>query len=196
MTRSALIVGYLLIMMLGAVGCAAGEKPAEPSNTTEPVKSEGVVSMQITSTAFTQGESIPAEYTADGANVSPPLNWGKAPAGTRSFALICDDPDAPMGTWVHWVVWNLPPDSTGLPKAVPHGAGITGGGMQGNNSGGKDGYMGPAPPSGTHRYFFKLYALDAELSLAAGSTKADLLKAMEGHIIGSGELMGTYSRNR
>jgi len=143
-----------------------------------------------------QGRGFFAVQTADGADVSPALAWGKSPAGTKSLALICDDPDAPAGTWVHWVVWNLPPTSSGLPKAVPHGDTLAGGGLQGKNGSGKPGYSGPAPPSGTHRYFFKLYALDTVLDLPAGSNKAELLKAMEGHIIGSGELMGRYSRDK
>jgi len=189
-STSAFIIAFLMITMLGAVGCAASEKPADLTK-----GGEGVT-MQITSTAFAQGDIMPAEYTVDGADVSPPLAWGKVPAGTKSIALICDDPDAPMGTWVHWVAWNLPPTSTGLPKAVPQGDTIAGGGMQGKNGSGKLGYSGPAPPSGTHRYFFKVYALDTELDLSAGSSNANLLKAMEGHVIGSGELMGRYSRNK
>jgi Raf kinase inhibitor-like YbhB/YbcL family protein len=185
-----IILVMMAITMMGAMGCAAAEKPADLSK-------EGTeATMQITSTAFEHGDMMPVEYTADGANVNPALAWGKVPAGTKSLALICDDPDAPMGTWVHWVVWNLPPTSSGLPWAVPHGDAIAGGGLQGRNGSGKLGYSGPAPPSGTHRYFFKLYALDTELDLPAGSGKADLLKAMEGHILGSGELMGRYSREK
>lgn len=185
-----IILMFFTAIMAGVMGCAAAEKPADLSK-------EGTeATMQITSTAFEHGDMIPAEYTADGADVSPALAWGKVPAGTKSLALICDDPDAPAGTWVHWVVWNLPPASSGLPKALPHGDTLAGGGLQGKNGSGKPGYSGPAPPSGTHRYFFKLYALDTVLDLPAGSNKAELLKAMEGHILGSGELMGRYSRDK
>jgi Raf kinase inhibitor-like YbhB/YbcL family protein len=185
-----IILMFFTAIMAGVMGCAAAEKPTDLS------KGGEEVTMQITSTAFEHGDMIPAEYTADGADVSPALTWGKVPAASKSLALICDDPDAPAGTWVHWVVWNLPPTSSGLPKAVPHGDTIDGGGLQGKNGSGKLGYSGPAPPSGTHRYFFKLYALETVLDLPAGSSKADLLKAMEGHVIGSGELMGRYSRNK
>jgi len=149
---------------------------------------------ELTSSAFAAGESIPRKYTCDGDDVSPPLEWTDPPAGTQSFALICDDPDAPVGTWVHWVVYDLPAETRGLPEAVPADADLPGGGRSGENSWRRLGYGGPCPPSGTHRYFFKLYALDTVLGLDAGAGKKQVLKAMEGHVLAQAEVMGTYSR--
>lgn len=137
---------------------------------------------------------IPKEETCDGANHSPQLAWSSAPEKTKSFALIADDPDAPGKTWVHWVVFNLPPSARGLPENVPPQETIAGGGKQGTNDFGKLGYGGPCPPSGTHRYYFKLYALDVELPLDSSATKDKLLKAMEGHVLAEGQLMGKYQR--
>ena len=152
--------------------------------------------MQLESSAFTSGQAIPQKHTCDAQDRSPALNWSDAPQGTKSFALIADDPDAPAGTWVHWVIFNLPAQTHGLPEGVPStdsGAG----GTQGRNDFGKPGYGGPCPPPGKpHRYFFKLYALDSTLDLKAGAKKADLEKAMQGHILGQAELMGTYQRGR
>jgi len=149
---------------------------------------------ELTSTAFAHGESIPRKYTCDGEDISPPLLWGDPPQGTQSFALIADDPDAPMGTWVHWVLYNLSAESRALPEAVPPDADLPDGSRHGQNSWGRLGYGGPCPPSGTHRYFFKLYALDRVLDLAAGASKEQLLQAMEGHILAQTELMGLYTR--
>ncbi|HUI31535.1 MAG TPA: YbhB/YbcL family Raf kinase inhibitor-like protein [Candidatus Acidoferrales bacterium] len=151
-------------------------------------------SFSITSTAFKEGETIPQKYTGDGQNISPPLKWESVPAQAKSFALIADDPDAPMGTWVHWVIFNIPPAATGLSENVPRKDSLTNGSLQGINDSRKIGYDGPSPPSGTHRYYFKLYALDAVLKLSSGITKPQLLKAMEGHILAQTQLMGRYSR--
>jgi Raf kinase inhibitor-like YbhB/YbcL family protein len=152
------------------------------------------MAFQLTSTAFKHGETIPRKYSCDGQDISPPLAWGDPPQGTQSFALIMDDPDAPAGVWVHWVLYNLPAGSRGLPEAVPTDAQLADGSRQGKNSWGKVGYGGPCPPRGTHRYFFRLYALDRALDLAAGASKEQLLKAMEGHILTQAELMGKYTR--
>ena len=149
---------------------------------------------ELTSTAFTPGEPIPRKYTCDGEDISPPLRWSDPPQNTRSFALIADDPDAPMGTWVHWVLYNLPAETRTLPEAVPPDADLPDGSRHGKNGWPRLGYGGPCPPSGTHRYFFKLYALDTVLELAAGASKKQLLRAMEGHILGQAELMGLYTR--
>jgi Raf kinase inhibitor-like YbhB/YbcL family protein len=149
---------------------------------------------ELTSSAFAAGGSIPSRYTCDGEDISPPLAWTDPPQGTQSFALICDDPDAPVGTWVHWVLYNLPAETQTLPGAVPPDADLPGGGQHGENSWRRLGYGGPCPPSGTHRYFFKLYALDTVLDLAAGAGKKQLLRAMEGHILAQAELMGVYAR--
>jgi Raf kinase inhibitor-like YbhB/YbcL family protein len=151
--------------------------------------------MQITSTAFKQGEPIPAPYTCDGDDTSPPLKWTHAPPGTKSFALIADDPDAPVGTWVHWVIYNLPPDTAELAAGIVKMPTLDNGASQGMNDFHRPGYGGPCPPPGkAHRYYFKLYALDAVLDLKPGATKKDLLKAMERHVVGEGQLMGTYQR--
>lgn len=144
----------------------------------------------MSSTAFTAGETIPARYTCDGEDAVPPLAWSGAPAGTRSFALIVDDPDAPGRTFVHWVLFNLPAGATGLPESEKSGE-------PGSTDFGKTGYGGPCPPPGKpHRYYFKLYALDGPLSLRRGASKADVERAMEGHVLASAQLMGTYARRR
>jgi len=150
--------------------------------------------MKLTSSAFAEGAMIPAQYSCDGQDISPPLAWTDLPGGAKSLALICDDPDAPVGTWVHWVAFNLPPDMTGLPEAVAADKSLRGGGVQGTNSWRRIGYGGPCPPSGTHRYLFKLYALDNVLSLASNATAKDLQAAMKGHILAEAQLMGRYKR--
>ncbi|MGD9929954.1 MAG: YbhB/YbcL family Raf kinase inhibitor-like protein [Mangrovibacterium sp.] len=150
--------------------------------------------MEIHSSAFDEGATIPKKYTCDGPNVSPPLRWSGVPAGTKTLALICDDPDAPVGTWVHWVIWNLPTATTELAEHVPPVELLTNGAHQGKNDFRKIGYGGPCPPRGSHRYFFSLFALNTELQLKPGSTKADLLKAMDGHILAEALLMGRYQR--
>ncbi|MBD3259784.1 YbhB/YbcL family Raf kinase inhibitor-like protein [Candidatus Woesearchaeota archaeon] len=145
--------------------------------------------MKITSPAFEDGKAIPAEYTCKGSDISPELNFEEVPEEAKSLALVMDDPDAPMGTWDHWVVFNIPATATKVAKGTePEG-------VAGKNSWDKTGYGGPCPPSGTHRYYFKLYALDAELNLAQGATKAELMKAMQGHIIAEARLMGTFSKD-
>jgi Raf kinase inhibitor-like YbhB/YbcL family protein len=157
-----------------------------------------VMSLQITSTAFSEGQPIPAKYSCEGRDISPPLAWisqGGTPANIKSFALIMDDPDAPMGIWVHWVLYDLPANATGLPEDVAKTQVISNGAKQGLNTWPRLGYGGPCPPPGKpHRYFFKLYALDKMLDLKSGLTKKDLLKAMEGHVLAEGQLMGTYQR--
>ncbi len=150
--------------------------------------------MEIKSTAFQHGARIPAKHTCDGADVSPPLEWVKAPAGTKNFALICDDPDAPMGTWVHWVIYDIPAGITNLPEKVPALKELPSGAKQGVTDFRTVGYGGPCPPSGEHRYFFKLYALDGPTGLKPGATKAQLLAAMKGRILAEAELMGKYKR--
>ncbi len=154
-----------------------------------------MTTIQLTSAAFSEGQAIPRQYTGDDANVSPPLAWSGPPDSTQSFALICDDPDAPRGTWVHWVLFDLPADARGLEEDVPANATLASGARQGKNDFGKVGYGGPAPPRGKpHRYFFKLYALDTVLTLPAGATQAQVAAAMQGHVLAEGQLMGTYQR--
>ena len=150
--------------------------------------------IKITSSAFEDGGLIPPKYTCDGADISPPLQWEAVPKGTGSIALICDDPDAPMGTFVHWVLFNLPADTKELAENIPTDRVLPNGAKQGITDFRRIGYGGPCPPSGTHRYFLKIYALDTELDLAPGAGKPDLLNAMEGHILGKGELIGKYKR--
>jgi Raf kinase inhibitor-like YbhB/YbcL family protein len=148
----------------------------------------------LTSSAFQDGEGIPSQYTCDGRDVSPPLAWTAPPPGAKSLALINDDPDAPMGTWVHWVVYNLPPSARQLAEAFPAEPERPDGTRQGMTDFGRIGYGGPCPPSGTHRYVFTLYALETVLSLGPGATKAKLEEAMHGHIVGQAQLIGTYRR--
>ncbi|MBI3469082.1 MAG: YbhB/YbcL family Raf kinase inhibitor-like protein [Planctomycetes bacterium] len=153
------------------------------------------MSLEVKSSAFTAGQTIPKKYTADGPDVSPPLEWGEPPAGTKSLALICDDPDAPVGTWVHWVLWGLAADTRVLGENVPKEESLSNGVKQGRNDFKRIGYGGPAPPRGpAHRYFFKVYALDNVPDLKSGATKAELERAMKGHILDQGELMGMYGR--
>jgi len=140
----------------------------------------------VRSQAFGQKQKIPSKYTCDGDDVNPPLKIEQLPSEAKSLVLIIDDPDAPSGTWDHWVVWNIPPTDKIEENAVP--------GIEGTNSFGKHSYGGPCPPSGTHRYYFKVYALDAELKLGSNSKKKDVEKAMQNHILAKGELIGLYSR--
>jgi len=151
--------------------------------------------IDISSAAFAEGQQIPVKYTCDGEDISPPLKWEAVPDGTKSIALICDDPDAPMGTFVHWVLYNLPPETRELPENMSSQAALSNGTRQGTTSFGRTGYGGPCPPGGTHRYYFKIYALDAEIDPGRpGFKKEDLLKAMKGHILAEGQLMGRYTR--
>ena len=152
------------------------------------------MAVEVTSHAFEDGAEIPARCTCDGLDVSPPLSWDSVPDGTQSLALIADDPDAPRETFVHWMIYDLPPDTRGPPEDVPNQRTLPSGAAQGVNGAGSVGYMGPCPPSGSHRYFFNVYALDTELGLGGGATKEDVLSAMEGHVLDEGQLMGTYRR--
>ena len=152
------------------------------------------MAIKVTSAAFENGGMIPSKYTCDGADVSVPLMWEGVPDGAKSIALIADDPDAPMGTWVHWVVYDLPPETRELEEHMPVAAKLDNGAKQGVTDFKRVGYGGPCPPSGTHRYFFKVYALDTIIEASGMLDKAGLLKAMEGHIIGQGQIMGKYRR--
>lgn len=145
--------------------------------------------MKLTSSAFENGNDIPSKYTCDGGDLIPPLNISEVPENTKSLALIIDDPDAPVGLWVHFILWNIDPMTSEIAENI-----VPTGSISGINSWGKTGYGGPCPPSGTHRYFFKLYALDTTLDLSSTIDKAGLKKAMEGHILDQAELLGKYSR--
>ena len=205
-----LILVLSCLLAVSLIGCATKPEPAETAQPAEDGESSGDTDRQdnneetqppqtdqegdlpmimaLTSPSFNNGESIPTKYTCDSDDISPELDWFGIPEGTVSMALIMDDPDAPVGTWVHWVLFNLPMDLSGLRE------GMTGVGLDGTNSWNRTGYGGPCPPSGTHRYFFKLYALDSYLDLESGADKKAVLAAMEGRILGQAELMGTYSR--
>jgi Raf kinase inhibitor-like YbhB/YbcL family protein len=151
----------------------------------------------LSSAAFAEGTTIPARHTCEGENLSPALAWTGVPVGTRSFALICDDPDAPRGTWVHWVLYNLPPATRSLAEAIPPEANGPDGSLQGRSSFNRTGYGGPCPPpGGPHRYFFRLHALDSALNLPPGVNRSDLEAAMAGHVLGHAVTMGTYERRK
>lgn len=146
----------------------------------------------ITSNAFANDSLIPSRYTCDGANVSPQLSWTNGPENTKSYALICDDPDAPSKTWVHWLVFNIPAET----NSIDEGAASIAGAQYGKNDFGNTNYGGPCPPSGTHHYHFKIYALNCMLPLKNGATKKEIEDAMKGHILAQGELVGLYSRKK
>jgi Raf kinase inhibitor-like YbhB/YbcL family protein len=155
------------------------------------------MSFELTSTAFQHGQPIPRKYTADGRDVSPPLKWTDPPAGAKSLALVCEDPDAPRGTWTHWVIFNLPAESRELADSVPPEETLANGTTQGVNDFGRVGYGGPAPPPpGVHRYFFRLFALDRRLHLPAGAGKDQLQTALRRRALAEAELMGTYARGQ
>jgi len=151
--------------------------------------------MKLQSAAFEEQGMVPSRHTCDGDDLSPPLTWDDPPEATKCFALVSDDPDAPGGTWIHWVVWNIPPESRGLPQGVPKVAELADGTRQGITDFRRVGYGGPCPPSGTHRYFFRLYALDAKMDLPSGASRNDLDGCMRGHVLAQAELMGKYRRS-
>lgn len=181
-------LGVLIsIPSMGLVACTPGDQ----SRVNEPQVAK---TMTLQTNAFSPNSPIPTKYTCDGEEVSPALQWDAPPENTQSLVLIADDPDAPGRTFVHWVIYDLPPDLRQLPEALPPDPILSKGGVHGKNDFNRYGYGGPCPPRGTHRYFFKLYALDTLLDLPPGAEKAEVLTAMEGHILAGGELVGQYSR--
>ena len=171
-----------LILILACVACQASSPGGEEEG-------DAQMPMTISSTAFSEGDEIPRRHTCDGEDLSPPLTWSGTPNDLQSLVMITDDPDAPSGTFVHWVLYNIPPDTSSLSE------GVSGVGTQGVNGFGKSGYGGPCPPKGpAHRYFFKIYALDTSLNLQSSATKAEVEMAMQGHVLAQGQLMGTYKR--
>ncbi len=191
MVLSARLTTALILLSVGLLvaGCRSetSPQPSSPSGT-------ATSGLTLDSPAFAQGEPIPRAYTCDGDDISPPLTWTDPPADTVTFALVMEDPDAPGGTWEHWVIFDVPGDASGLPEAIPPEPRLPDGSVQGLNSWGRVGYGGPCPPGGRHRYFFRLYALDTRLELGADTTAAQLMEALEGHVLARAELMGVYSR--
>jgi Raf kinase inhibitor-like YbhB/YbcL family protein len=171
--RKAIIPGALAVALAAIVSFAAGG-----------------ARMKITSSAFQQGGNIPSKFSCDGANTSPPLQISDVPSGAKSLVLVVDDPDAPSGLFTHWTVWNIPPQTSTIAE------GSTPKGVQGTNDFGKSGYGGPCPPSGAHRYYFKIFALDRDLDLPSGAKRSQLDAAMKGHVIAQGQLMGRYARKK
>ena len=196
--------GPALLALATLVACSSDTKQTPDGDREQPAGGDRVAKMELSSTAFEPGRPMPKKHTFDGNDVSPPLSWSGLPEGTKELALICDDPDAPDPDnpadepWVHWVIYKIPADAGGLPEAVAKDERLEepAGAIQGVNSWSPDdiGYRGPKPPVGTHRYFFKLYALDAELAVEPGLDKKTLLEAMEDHVLAQGQLMGTYKR--
>jgi Raf kinase inhibitor-like YbhB/YbcL family protein len=191
MQKVGLLFTSLVLLILGVVAGCVQPVPLEEQALPE----SGELLFTISSSAFATGENIPVMYTCDGQSISPPLTWSEGPPGTASFALILEDPDAPVKNFTHWVIFNLPPDTPGLPEAVPKDGTLASGALQGKNGGGSIGYMGPCPPKGlAHHYLFNLYALDKSLDLSAGATKDQVRQAMGGHILAQSMLVGLYQR--
>ena len=183
--------GYKVVVLISSAFCFS----AWPSGKPYAQEKGGTMSLQISSTAFSAGETMPKKFTCDGPDVSPQLKWNDPPANTQSIALIMDDPDAPVGTWVHWVLYDLPAATRELSEGVPKQEQLSSGARQGRNDFGTIGYNGPCPPPGKpHRYFFKLYSLDSKLDLKAGASKAELERTMKSHILGRAQLIGKYGR--
>jgi Raf kinase inhibitor-like YbhB/YbcL family protein len=185
---------FILLLVASLASCSSCTNTN--IRATQPGPISDVFPFQLTSPAFHSGDEIPMLYTCDSSNISPALHWSNPPANTANMALIMDDPDAPNQTWVHWVVYNIPATDTGLAMHFPIDSTLSNGIKQGFTSFQTIGYGGPCPPTGVHRYFFKLYALDANLKIPAGLTKTQLLNAMKGHILGETELMGKYIRKK
>jgi hypothetical protein len=167
------------------------------SNDVQPAAKADAAKIQVTSTAFEDSQPIPDKYSGQGDNVSPPLQWSDVPQQTKSLALVCQDPDSPSGTFTHWLVYNLPPTTTSLDENIPKGQSMVYGFLQGKNDFGNVGYSGPAPPAGkVHHYVFKVYALDIILLVPAGGDRSDVIGAINGHVIGEGDLTGTFETTK
>jgi len=180
---------FLALAMLLAFSVQAKDK--------KPKKTKVKGKLIVTSPAFKNNDFIPGKFTCAGLGVSPPIEWKGAPKGTKSFALICEDPDAPWGTFIHWVIFNIPADSRKLKEAIVQADTLNSGAVQGINSNNKTGYFGPCPPgTSTHRYYFKMYALDTMLPLSSRVTDRDVRKAMKGHVLAEGSLMGLYKKRQ
>src|SRR5215471_15237625 len=190
LTREQVLSACVAVLL----GCSVSSC-SKAENATVSKERSTPMTINVRSDSFADGQPIPQKYTCDGEDISPPVRWDSAPDGTKSFALICDDPDAPSGTWVHWVIYDLPATIKELPEAIQANEEVLSGARQGTNDFRRLGYGGPCPPKGNaHRYYFKLYALDIVINLKAGATKSDVENAMKGHIVGEGKIMGSYQR--
>ena len=182
---------YITLLTLVFIVPSSGAADKQSSSQKE---GSGMAKIVITSNAFLEGETIPKKFTCDGEDISPQLSWSGIPDGAKELVLVCEDPDAPSSNWIHWVLYGLSPDKSGLAENVAKKE-TAAGAKQGKNDFGKIGYGGPCPPRGpAHRYFFRLYAIDVNLSLKPGATKKELTKGIDGHIVAHGELMGKYAR--
>jgi Raf kinase inhibitor-like YbhB/YbcL family protein len=196
--RPLILTNVVLLLSFTCAGSGSSDHLAVPisvKSAHDALQGGRAMLFALKTTAFAVGGEIPTKFTCEGAEVSPALNWNDAPAGTQSFALIADDPDAPVGTWTHWIIWNIPAKAVGLPEGVPKVEESRDGTRQGTNDFKRIGYGGPCPPAGKpHRYFFKLYALDIKPGIKAGASRNELERAMKGHILSQTELMGKYGR--
>lgn len=190
-----IFVFQVMVLWIAGIGPAALDRNGAEPILLSAAQGARTMAFAIASTSFPNGGDIPKKFTCDGADVSPEISWTGPPAGAHSFALIADDPDAPAGTWTHWVLFDVPPATTSLPEGVSKIDELPGGERQGRNDFRKIGYNGPCPPPGkAHRYFFKLYALGSKLNLKPGATKQEVEQAMQGHILGKAEWVGKYKR--
>jgi Raf kinase inhibitor-like YbhB/YbcL family protein len=190
-----IFVFQVMVLWIAGIGPAALDRNGAEPILLSAAQGARTMAFAIASTSFPNGGDIPKKFTCDGADVSPEISWTEPPAGAQSFALIADDPDAPAGTWTHWVLFDVPPATTSLPEGVSKVDELPGGERQGRNDFRKIGYNGPCPPPGkAHRYFFKLYALGSKLNLKPGATKQEVEQAMQGHILGKAEWVGKYKR--
>lgn len=200
--RTQTVLSMCLSMLVACGSCNLGNGPAGQPLVVEksrdvalPTSSSTISEFRLSSPAFQDGEPIPSRFSCDGVDTSPPMTWSNIPQGTASLALVVEDPDAPGGTWFHWIVYGLPLEIHELPEGIGGQIQLGGLGETGTNSWGDRIYGGPCPPSGTHRYYFRLYALDQPLELQPGATMTELLDAIRGHILGQAVLSGTYSAN-
>lgn len=195
MKKFCLIIAVGFIFLAASTGCNHKARTSDEKVAQTVVKEE-ILPLIVQSSAFTARAVIPKEYTCDGEDLSPDLNWADPPVGVESFAIICDDPDAPGGDWVHWVIYDIPSDVRSVPKGIDDLPTLPDGSIQGRNDFNRIGYNGPCPPSGKpHRYQYKLYALDKQVGLPLGATKTEILKVIKGHIKSEGLLIGTYKRS-
>lgn len=190
-----LLAGAALLLACGSARSGSPAGPGGASDRQSQQQGGRAMAFALSTTAFADGGAIPIRYTCDAADLSPALSWKDVPQGTRTLALIADDPDAPAGTWTHWILWNIPPQASILPEGVPPVETLDNGARQGRNDFRRLGYGGPCPPPGKpHRYFFKLYALNARLDLKPGAARGELEEAMKGHIVAQAVWIGTYKR--